>query len=37
MLMKCQAIGFPVVSTSFSVIMHMIELDGLLELIDMME
>jgi len=34
---KCQVIGFPAVSTSFSVIMHMIELDGLVELIDRME
>jgi len=30
MLLKSQVIAFPTVSTSFSVIMHTIELDGLL-------
>jgi len=34
MLLKSQVVGFPTASTSFSAIIHMIELDGLFELID---
>jgi len=36
MLLKSQVLGFHIISTSFSVIMYMIELDGPLELTDRM-